>query len=392
MRIGNAVLALLLLLALASSASAQPPTTAISSNGPLTNVWIGNELSCQISYAGDTAYELFPSNAAPGDCGTFLAAGGALFAPNFATHTSTATSSIGAYTPFTPVSQTGVTGSGSISSPYTVRTVADAGTTGLQISQTDSYVVGQESYRTDVTVVNKGGGSQSMTLFRAGDCFLQGTDIGDGFLGPAPGAVGCSANPNNTPPGRIEQWLPITGGNSWLESSFSSVWGAIGTHTPFANMCACTTTLDNGAGLAWPLTIPAGGKVTVSHYTTFSPLGNSAPPPTAPATPTAFGPNGIIQGLPSNRRCLSKRHFTIHIRRYPGISYVEAIVFLNRHQVSTVKSRGGRFSAAINLRGLPAGTFPVKITVITTSGSIISGTRTYHTCRKRLSFHGNGRL
>ena len=76
----------------------------------------------------------------------------------------------------------------------------------------------------------------------------------------------------------------------------------------------------------------------------------------------------------------------------PGISYTEALVFLNHHEVGVVKSRGGQFSAPINLRNLPAGTDQVKITVITTAGSIISGTRTYHTCRKRLPFHGPPRL
>jgi hypothetical protein len=108
--------------------------------------------------------------------------------------------------------------------------------------------------------------------------------------------------------------------------------------------------------------------------------------------PPAFGRNGAIQGLPSTHVCLSKRHFRIHIRQYRGISYTVAIVFLNRHQVGVVKSRAGQFSAPINLRNLPAGTDRVKITVITTSGSIISGTRTYHTCRKRLPFHGPPRL
>ena len=43
---------------------------------------------------------------------------------------------------------------------------------------------------------------------------------------------------------------------------------------------------------------------------------------------------------------------------------MEAIVFLNRHEVGVVKSKRGQFSAPINLRGLPAGTFPVKITVM----------------------------
>jgi hypothetical protein len=125
---------------------------------------------------------------------------------------------------------------------------------------------------------------------------------------------------------------------------------------------------------------PSAAAIMVGTPTT------TAPPPTTTKSklPPAFGPNGVIQGLPSSRVCLSKRHFIIHIRRYPGISYVEAIVFLNHHTLGVVKSRGGQFTAAINLRGLPAGTFPVKITVITTTGAIISGTRTYHTCRKKL--------
>ena len=76
--------------------------------------------------------------------------------------------------------------------------------------------------------------------------------------------------------------------------------------------------------------------------------------------PPAFGPNGIIQGLPAlGKKCLSTRHFVIHLRRYPGITYVEAIVFVNHHTVGTVRSRNGQFSAPINLRGLPAGTYPV---------------------------------
>jgi hypothetical protein len=108
----------------------------------------------------------------------------------------------------------------------------------------------------------------------------------------------------------------------------------------------------------------------------------TAPPPTA--LPPAFGSKGVIQGFPSTRRCLSKRRFTIHIRRYRGITYVEAIVFVNRKTVGVRKSNKGQFSSPINLRGLPAGTVVVKMTVITTTGSLISGTRTYHTCRKRL--------
>ena len=132
---------------------------------------------------------------------------------------------------------------------------------------------------------------------------------------------------------------------------------------------------------------PNATAIKVGTPTTTAPA-----PTTTPKTPPAFGPNGIIQGLPSPKKCVSKRHFTIHIRRYPGITYVLAIVFLNHHKVNSTRSHLGQFTAPINLRGLPQGTFPVKITVITTTGSIITGTRTYHTCHSKLGFHGHGRL
>jgi hypothetical protein len=130
---------------------------------------------------------------------------------------------------------------------------------------------------------------------------------------------------------------------------------------------------------------PNAAAIQVGKPTTTAPLGGGKLPP-------AFGPNGVIQGLPSARKCLSKRHFTIHIRRYPHISYVLAIVFLNHRKVKSARSRAGQFSAPIDLRAFPKGTFPVKITVITTTGGIITGTRTYHTCRSKLRFRGHGRL
>jgi hypothetical protein len=130
---------------------------------------------------------------------------------------------------------------------------------------------------------------------------------------------------------------------------------------------------------------PTAAAIMVGTPVTTTPAG-------APKVPPAFGRNGVIKGLPSTHVCLSKRHFRIHIRRYKGISYEEAFVYLNRRKVGVVKSRAGQFSSAINLRNLPAGTVRVKITVITTTGAIISGTRTYHTCHKRLPFLGPPRL
>src|SRR6266478_3415956 len=112
------------------------PVADISSAGPLTHVWVGNDLSCQAQHIFDgTTHEFYPSDVTPGDYGTFIAMGGMLYAPDFSNHDNTAADNTFPNTPFTPVSQTGVSGSGTTADPYKVVTIVDVGTTGLQIQQ-----------------------------------------------------------------------------------------------------------------------------------------------------------------------------------------------------------------------------------------------------------------
>ena len=70
--------------------------------------------------------------------------------------------------------------------------------------------------------------------------------------------------------------MPLSGGNAYYHAGYSQVWAAIGTHLPFNNTCLCTTLLDNGAGISWNVTVPAGGSTTRSNLTVFSPLGAEA--------------------------------------------------------------------------------------------------------------------
>src|SRR6266536_1382084 len=65
-----------------------PPFADISSpTGPLTHIWLGNDLSCQIQHIADGSdFEFYPPDAVPGDSGTFIAMGGVLYAPDFANH------------------------------------------------------------------------------------------------------------------------------------------------------------------------------------------------------------------------------------------------------------------------------------------------------------------
>jgi hypothetical protein len=372
------VAALLALLALASSAHAAVPFKAIASAGPLTSIAVGNELSCQVSHVGDALFEVFPSSTTPGDCGTFVLASGALFSPALSLHDRSAASGIGPATAFTPVSQSEVTGAGTSASPYRLTTVVTADAAGLRLTEVDSYVIGQESYRTDVTIANVGAAPQTGVLYRAADCYLQESDVNYGFVDPSHQAPGCSTNPNNTPPARIEQWFPITPGAQFTEDGFSTVWQQIGAHVPFPNTCQCAARIDNGAGLSWSFALPPGASATYSHFTTFSPTGLAGAPPAA--APAVFGANGIVQA-PSNRRCVSRRHFRIRVRSVPGIRVIDAVIFVNNHRVRTLHRR--RIGAFVDLRGLPRGTFSVRIVALTGDGRTLRGTRVYHTCAAR---------
>ena len=373
------LLAILAVTASATPAVAAVPYADIVSGGPLTSIALGNELSCQVAHTSDAQLELYPPSAKPGDCGTFVALGGMLFTPNFSAHDGTATSGLGTSAPWTPVSQTPVSGAGTSASPYRVVTAADAGATGLRVVQADTYVLGQESYRTDVTLQNLTGGPLSGVLYRAGDCYLQESDTGYGFVDGPRAAVGCSINANNSPAGRIEQWFPITGGNTYMEARYSEIWAHIGTQTPFPNTTRATESVDNGAGISWSFAVPAGGQATFSHYTTFSPRG-IAGPPTAGVPSAAFGRNGLLDA-PSNRRCVSRRYFRIRVRRIYWPSIVGVTV---RMPGVTRVLRRRPWGTIVDLRGLSRGRFAVRITALTSSGTTIRGTRRYRTCAGRL--------
>jgi uncharacterized repeat protein (TIGR01451 family) len=235
----------------------------------LTDIGISDDLNCSVNHTGDSSGEFFAGTA----CGTLVAVGGTLFGPA----SIPAGGGASPLTAFTPISQSAVLGAGTNADPYRIVTVVGLGATGLQISETDSYAVGQETYRTDVVINNSSGSSVDAILYRAGDCYLQNSDFGFGAA-DANGAVSCVAGVNNgggiVPGTRIEQWYPLSSGSHYYESYYSSVWTNIGTQTAFADSCEqCSNYIDNGAGLSWNVTIAAGGSATRSHLTVFSPLG-----------------------------------------------------------------------------------------------------------------------
>lgn len=87
-------------------------------------------------------------------------------------------------------------------------------------------------------------------------------------------------------------------------------------------------------------------------------------------------------GLPSAKACYSHRSFKIRIRQphgYPRI--ISAEVFLGKKRERSLDKKG--LVDQIVLTGLPYGTFTIRIVARTTTGTTLTGTRTYHTCRAK---------
>jgi uncharacterized repeat protein (TIGR01451 family) len=258
----------------AGAPPAQAATKDIASGGPLTHIWVGDTLSCQVQHAGDGVYSWYHPGQQEPTCGTrlYLAGSGAVFGP---------LNTYGRDWPWSQDSQTAVTGSGTSADPYAVVTVVDAildpsgasTDTGVQLTQTDTYVVGEESYRTDVRIDNTSGSAVDGILYRSGDCYLQDSDFGYGIHDPVNGSVGCRASTDED--SRVEEWVPITTGSHYYESYYNSVvsWPTNFRGQNFPDTSDDLTHQDNGTGISWSLHVGAGGHKTFSSLSAFSPTG-----------------------------------------------------------------------------------------------------------------------
>jgi hypothetical protein len=292
---------------------------SIDSSGPLDHIYLNSDLSCQATHTGDTHGEFYGADA----CGTFLAFNGATYGPNVDAGNSR--------TEFNQISQSGVTGSGTTADPYKVVTVVDIEQTDetppddgpvvsavgdpenalVTIRQTDSYVIGDEFYRSDINVSNSVDGTLTASLYHAGDCFLQDSDDGFGWFNPTDSGAYCTANPGNSPFGRIEGFIPVTTGNHYYEAHYGTVWSAINNAgDQFPDTVDTNgnggSVEDNGAGLSWPVSIPVDGNQTYSLLTRFSPTGGA--PPTVAQNPYQQAAKSCALRISRARVFLFSRH------------------------------------------------------------------------------------
>ncbi len=126
-------------------------------------------------------------------------------------------------------------------------------------------------------------------------------------------------------------------------------------------------------GRPQPQISPTGVAVNATYGCVDSSL--LAPPPVTSGV-AAF--NAAVS-LPRARSCLSRRAFTIHLRDPRNDPIREATVILGSKRLR-VHRHGGVLASRIDLRGLPRGTFTVRIRLVTVLGHRLSGSRRFHTC------------
>jgi hypothetical protein len=284
----------------------------ISSAGPMSEIYLNDDLGCQVSMFNDVAPMVFFGGTDPGGCGTFLqvnaidagAAGGAaeLFGPPVSE--GYAGGGVLAVPDFTPVSQS-LAGSGTTGSPYTVTTTVAACATATgtvqavsscpagtvevaALIETDSYVVGSDEYDTTVEIENEYDAAISGTLYHTGDCFLQ-IDNGYGALGSGD-APECTLTPNNSPATRIMSFIPVSGPTGaaygYVEGVYPNIWEDITTAgILYPDTIDATSDEDNGMGLSWQYSVPVAGSTTIG----FSTLVDPAPPTASTNAPKVLG-------------------------------------------------------------------------------------------------------
>jgi plastocyanin len=131
-----------------------------------------------------------------------------------------------------------------------------------------------------------------------------------------------------------------------------------------------------GAGMAGTVNVVAAGA---------GPGGPGATGTGVPGGQTDTSAQGGPQKTPG-AQCASQRRFTIRLRGLEKVRVRSALVAFNGKQLPVQRQvMGGRrrHTALVDLRGLPRGAYTVNIEVMTTSGTVLRGTRTYMTCADR---------
>lgn len=234
------------------SLTIDPVTT---SPDAITEYDVGSDLGCAMFASGDDDGEFYGGSA----CGTFIAVGGQLYGPSEIP----AGENLGSYDSWDPVSQT-TSGSGTAGDPFVITTTASADGSPITISETDTYAVGGDEVATSMTLTNSSDSPAQLNLYHGFDCFPGDSDTGTGTA--SSGSVSCVSDNVTADGARTLKLTPLTGGSSYVEEFYGQLWSDIASQGLFSNTVEADDH-DTAEGLAWPVTVPANGSVTIQCTT-----------------------------------------------------------------------------------------------------------------------------
>lgn len=271
--------------------TAESQAVSITTGTPLTRITVTPQLQCQTQYLGGGQF--WPANSDPAGCGTFLYV--SQVGNIYGAIGCTACPSTNTYSGPT---QTGPSGAGSGADPWRISTTANAGSTGVSITEVDTYVNGQGAYRTSVSLTNSAAAVRSGILWHAGDCEVQDDDEGYGWVDPVNvGGIACAEDPQAAS-GYVVELIPGTPGSRYYEAHYSEVRAAMQSLDPFSDICECAQHQDNGVGIAWQWSLQPG-ETAYFNYTTVL-ITDGAPPPPPPPPPPPIPPSASFVAFPNN--------------------------------------------------------------------------------------------
>ena len=348
-------LATTLTLAFAASALAQAD---IQSSGPLTDLWVADNLSCGSAHTADSSYEFYGPSSVPGDCGTTVAVSGVLYG------------FLGSFDWVTD-SQSPASGAGTAQNPYRVETDVhaenDSGPIGLAVKEVDSYVVGNEYYRTDITLTNTNA-SASLTdlkVYHSADCYLQGSDTGFGFVDPTNGAVACTQTPNDSPQALLEEFAPLTPGSHYDEERYSTVNSNVENTNDLPDQCDCNgspsnpgVAEDNGMAINWDVaSLAPAQSASFSLLSNFSATGVTS----FPILAADGNPLSGTAGAPVSGNVAS---FTDPDQGDPATAFSATIAWGDgSSSPGTITGANGTFNVAGSHTYATAGSYTITVTV-----------------------------
>ena len=271
-------------------ANAAPATVTIAGS-PLTIV-IGDETSMEVynsTVPGGGQY--FPTDCTAGetaDSGVFAGIGGVIYGPDFGQHP--CGSATGSFpTPWTKVSLSPVTGTGTSGSPFTVVIVVDAGATGLRLTDTITYVNGASAANIALAFSDTGNAAVTWDTFIGADLYLASSDSG------TPALVGGAAAGKDC---QFQNYTILFGNATPNDRYSANGYGTIWSEISAGNLSNTVATgcLDNGIANEWTgRTLNPGGTTAINTSISFT--GQLAPVAVATPTLSVMGLSALVAFL-----------------------------------------------------------------------------------------------